>query len=388
MATDATPVVVSPELDQLEGLAAAMAATRHAARAEATRRGYASDWARFEDWCARHGARALPASPLTVEAYLAAADEERRHRGGDPYAPATLRRWVAAINHVHSSANEPAPGTTQQVKDALDGIARRRAGAGFQTHQVEPLSITHLSTISAAIAADATWPACVRSLRDRAVLLAGFGGAFRRSELAALTLGDATLRPDGLHLRVRRSKTDQHAEGLVKGIPAAGDPFLCAPCAVRRWTTFLQVADNHDLPGVLAHLMTPGALHPGSTPAGTDNPAPASDGHICRQRAAVGGDPSRPLFRSLDRHGNVSGRALTGHAVGAIVKHWVLRVGLDPDVYAGHSLRAGFVTEAARGQATVLEICHQTGHRSPATVQKYLRERDPMATNAATKLPW
>lgn len=174
-------------------------------------------------------------------------------------------------------------------------------------------------------------------LRDRALILLGFAGAFRRSELVSLTAEDCGFGKDGLTIVLRRSKTDQTGEGRKIGIPYGSNPETCPVRTVQAWIE--------------------GA-----------------------------GIPSGPLFRSINRHGKTQAGGLSGIDVARIVKKLAERAGLDPAKYAGHSLRAGHATSAAIAGASERSIMNQTGHRSVQMVRRYIREGNLFRENSAGKL--
>jgi integrase len=217
------------------------------------------------------------------------------------------------------------PGESKAVKQVMAGIRRQ---LGCAQRRVAPLLPGQLRTIFAAL------PSRLLGVRDRAVFLLGFAGAFRRSELAALEVGDLAFTAEGLEVTLRRSKTDQEGKGEKKGIPFGSDPATCPVRAVKAW---LEAAG-----------------------------------------AEVG-----PLFREVNRHGRVSASALTGQSVALVVKRGVQAAGLDARAFSGHSLRAGLVTAAARGGKRTETIMRQTGHRSANTVARYVREASLFDDNAA-----
>lgn len=169
--------------------------------------------------------------------------------------------------------------------------------------------------------------------RDRALILLGFAGAFRRSELVGLDVDDCAFGKDGLTVTLRRSKTDQAGEGRRVGIPYGSNPDTCPVRNLQEW--------------------------------------------IARAGVSVG-----PLFRSITRHGC----RLTGNDVARVVKKLALRAGLDPSKYAGHSLRAGHATSAAIAGASERSIMRQMGHRSVQMVRRYIREGNLFRENSAGKL--
>ncbi len=156
------------------------------------------------------------------------------------------------------------------------------------------------------------------------MLLLGYAGAFRRGELAAVSMDDVQITPTRLTLTARRSKTDQDGEGMIKVIPAMQYAAVCPVRALSSWLAAARLEDG-------------------------------------------------PLFRGIDCGGNVSARAMNSRQVARIVKHAAARSGLNARHYAGHSLRAGFVTEAAGAGAEAWQIIEQTGHRSHASLRRYIR---------------
>jgi len=293
-----------------------------AAKAESTRRAYRADWAHFEAWCREHALPPLPAAPETVALYLA--DLARTHK------PGTLRRRLTVINRAHLTAGHLSPATMQQplVSEVLKGIRRTK---GTAQAGKRPLMTDQLRAMIEAL------PPHLQGTRDRALLLIGFAGGFRRSELAALTVEDVSLEKEGLVIALRRSKTDQEGQGRKVALPYGGRPATCPVRAYREWL----------------------------------------------REAAIG---AGPIFREIDRHGRVEARALHKDSIGLIVKRAAARIGLKPSDYAGHSLRAGLATQAYLNGAGELAIMHQTGHRSLATVRKYIRDSTLFRDNPAAKL--
>jgi integrase len=169
------------------------------------------------------------------------------------------------------------------------------------------------------------------------VILLGFAGAFRRSELAGLSLEDCTFGKDGLTIMLRRSKTDQEGVGRKVGIPYGSNPETCP---VRNLQTWIEQA----------------------------------------------GMTSGPVFRSINRHGQVRAGRLTGMDIARVVKKLARRAGLDPAKYAGHSLRAGHATSAAIAGASERSIMNQTGHWSVQMVRRYIRNGSLFRENSAGKL--
>lgn len=351
---------------------------RRAARSPNTLAAYRGDWARFAAWCEAAGVAALPAAGETLAAYLADAATEASTVGRSVpyrYAPATLARWVATINKAHDLAGARPPGRDPAVSETLAGIRRLRATPPARK---APLLLADLETILAAIPATG-WPAAPGGIRNRALLVMGWVGAFRRAELVALRLGDIILHPeDGLHVLVRQSKTDQAAQGRTYALPYARQPMLCAPCAWTRWSAVLAAWEGADGgPGGRAGLMR--AVRT------TD-----AEQHICRQGSVpateAGGDPDAPAFRAVRANGTLGDKAINGHVLNEMVKRAAAAAGFDPERIGGHSLRAGFVTQAFRSGADAHAIMRQTGHRDPKTLEIYARESAPLVGNAVTQI--
>jgi site-specific recombinase XerD len=381
-----------------------------ASTAANTKRAYRSDWARFTGWAAERGFPPLPAAALVVAHYVTEAAAEQTSVGRWRYTPATLSRWVSSINQFHTAAGLDAPGRAEVVRRALSGVRRIRA---LPPVRRSPLLLDDLRVLMLHLSTRVTeWPAGVAARRDAALLLMGFAGAYRRSELVGLTVGDVTLHPaDGLHVRLRSSKTDQEARGAVKALPYGRDPVTCPPCAYLRWREVLHAfdtaaaADGGDgaqrraVLRVLRRQTTAqtaaaggGAEESAEAPA-TEEESEAGEGgvlHVCRTiRVPAPVDPGRVLFPSVHATGVIRDRAMTGHAVNEMIRRRAAQAGFTPvqtALLGGHSLRAGFVTEAFRQGADAHAIMRQTGHRSPVMLEVYAREHAPLVGNAVTRL--
>jgi site-specific recombinase XerD len=341
-----------------------------------TIRNYRADWNRFARWCAAQQTTALPAAQDTIAAYLVEAADTRADDGNRAYSPATLSRWVSSINFWHRAQNLPAPGSGQLVMSTLAGLRRMYASEGQRpTNRRDPLrtdDIKHL--VGTARRGANTWVGEVRERRDSALLLLGYVGAFRRSELAALNFADVRrIRADGLHIRIRKSKTDQVGQGQIKVAPYAVEHESCPVCAVHRWHEVVCAFDRGGRPAVIRAVDT----------------AEPFIRHVCRDNVQSPNDPLAPLFRGIRKNGNLSDTALSGAAVHAVIRSRAAAAGFTEDQVAmlgGHSLRAGFVTEALSNGADGHAIIRQTGHTSQAPIEIYARERAPLENNAVTRL--
>jgi len=254
-------------------------------KAAATRRAYRSDFRIFQAWCQNRGVSALPALPESVAAFLAH-DVENGSR------PSTLGRRVAAIRYAHKLAGHPVPTDDERVKATMRGIRR---SLGTAPRKKAPATAERIISMALAAGSD------MKGLRDRALLLIGFAGAFRRSELVALNVEDLEESELGFKVTIRHSKTDQ--EGAGQTIAIVRGSVACPVAALKAW---LETA----------------------------------------------GITTGPIFRSVKKGGAVAGR-LPAQSVADIVKAHAERVGLDPALFAGHSVRSGFLTSAAKRGASI-----------------------------------
>ncbi|CAJ62363.1 MULTISPECIES: site-specific integrase [Frankia] len=292
-------------------LAARVGDYARASRSASTWRAYDSDLRQFRAWCARRPAApsALPATAATVAGYLATLADAG-------YKPSTIRRRLAAISVAHQLAQHPNPAAAPEVGAVWDGIRRTR---GVRPTRKTALDTDLLTRVVAGLRDDD-----LADIRDRALLLVGFAGCLRRSELVGLDVADLVETADGLILTVRRSKTDQEGEGALVGI-AYGS--YRPTCPVRAWRAWAQAAD----------------LRQG------------------------------PAFRAVSRHGHVGATRLYPGSVARVVQRRVAAAGLDPADFAGHSLRSGFATAAARAGVADRSIMRQGRWRSSASLDGYVR---------------
>ncbi|NTU85099.1 MAG: site-specific integrase [Chloroflexales bacterium] len=291
-----------------------------AAKAPNTRRAYQADWRAFTAWCEAHGRASLPATPETLILYISALAESRK--------VATIQRRLSSISVAHQLAGHPSPTHEAHVRTVMQGIRRTKGAAPAAK---EPAVTKVLKAMVEAL------PEGAIGARDRALLLLGFAGAFRRSELVSLDVADVRETSDGLVVTLRASKTDQAGEGTKKGIPYGSTPHTCPVRAVRAWKELAGLSEG-------------------------------------------------PLFRPINRHGQVRPRRLTGHAVATIVKRAATLAGLEPAHFSGHSLRAGLATAAAQAGVSERVIMRQTGHKSLPVLRRYIRDGSLFRENAAAQV--
>jgi len=357
----------------------------------ATKAAYRSDWARFSAWAAAGGHQVLPASPLVVAAYLTAAAEERKPDGRPAYGSASLTRWASSINQVHTAVGFPAPGRSEVVRRALSGVRRTRK---VPPKRRSPLLLADVRLLLEAMRPSmGVWPAGMAAHRDAALLLMGFAGAHRRSELVGLHLSDVTVHPaDGLHVRVRSSKTDQEGAGTVRALPYGRDPQTCPPCALVRWWRLLlaYVVDDGGRRAALAQLHRRGLSTEHLCRSVDDTAGKTADlgANGNESTSADGGGGEQWLFPTVHKTGR-PGKVMTGDAVAMMIQRRAAAAGFTPaqvDLLGGHSLRSGFVTEAFRAGADAHSIMRQTGHKDPKMLEVYAREFAPLVGNAVLKL--
>ena len=311
-------VSAAPLAHGLPALVESARAYVEASHAPRTREAYAREWSTFAAWSASRGLVALPALPATVALYLTDAANGGRK-------PAGLDVALAAIGEAHKRAGHASPRNAAEVRAVRRGI-RRTVGTA-QTRKA-PLLVGALRSAVEAL------PATLAGLRDRALLLVGFAGAFRRSELVGLDVGDVRETTDGLEVTLRRSKTDQEGAGRVVGLPFGSALATCPVRSLRAWLEAARIVE--------------GAIFVGTT-----------------------------------RHNRTTGLRLDGRDVARAVKRAALAAGLDARAFAGHSLRAGLATTAAKAGKSERAIMAQTGHRSVAMVRRYIRNAELFKDNAA-----
>ena len=331
------PAVGVPD-DLQDDLAAAMELAE-ASVAKSTEDVYGRAFNRFAVWAEGKGLTALPAAADTVAAYLGL-----MHRRN--LSPSRMAVVLAAIGWRHKRANQPDPTRDERLTMVMAG--KRRKDAGRPKRKARPLLAAadgglpgEIHALAAAVAGDD-----LVAKRDRALVLLGFAGAFRRSELAALTLGDLEATPKGLLVTVRKGKGDQEGRGLVKAVvPGATH---CPVRALLEWLDALEAA--------------------------TGRAAAAADGKgdlpvfvpFTRPRVEKGPDGTKMLV-PVPRC-----EPMSDQTVVRVLKRRAAAAGLDPERISGHSLRSGLVTSAAQQGKDVLRIQALTGHKTLSILAEYV----------------
>ena len=313
------PDAADPAVAGLPSLAHAEIATARryadASRAASTQRAYASDWLRFSAWCLDRSLETLPADPRAVAVFLSA-----EAQAGS--APPTIGRRLAAIGWMHRRAGLQPPQAREGAAALLEVMAGIRRSHGIAPVWKHAADADVLRDVLRAIVGDD-----LRSVRDRALLAFGMAGAFRRSELVALRLSDVEWVKEGLRVTIRRSKTDQDAAGATIAIPEG-----------RR--------------------LRPKALLDAWLEQGG-----ITDGFLFRRLTA------RPA-------GVASASPMSGRAVARLVQLRVAQAGYAASDFAGHSLRAGFLTAAARSGASVFKMREVSRHKSMQVLADYVRDAE------------
>ncbi|TCN30144.1 site-specific integrase [Sinorhizobium americanum] len=311
-----TLVNPQPGLEAASDLSADALDYGRAALSENTMRAYRSDWEDFQSWTAARGKSALPASPATVANYASSMASAGKK------VP-TIARKLAAIRFFHRGAGEENPTDNAGVAAILKGIRRT---VGTAARQKAPATVNVIHALLARID-----PETLQGKRDRALLLLGFAGALRRSELVEITVEDLTFSDEGVDVFLPRSKTDQEAKG--QSVAVLNGKALKPADRLKEWLS-------------------------------------------------AAGITSGPIFRRINRGDHLTADALTSQSVALIVKKYADAAGLDVERLSGHSLRAGFVTSAAENRASISRIMEVTRHRDPRTVETYVRRADRFKDHA------
>ena len=292
------------------------------ARADNTIKAYESDWNDFCDWCDYHHVSAFPAIPETIVNYI-------NDLADNAKANTVARRISALTENFDAAGIQDNPCRFPIVKNALRGIKRMK---GVIQHGKLPILFDDIKEMLTYLDGDT-----LQQTRDKAILLVGFYGAMRRSEIANLDIDDIQFTRLGMLLTLRKSKTDQYDQGQLIAIPIVQDKNICAVHALKEWIR-------------------------------------------------LSGITSGPVFRGFTRSHTIRKTRISDKTIALIVKHYVALMGMDPREYGAHSLRHGFATTAAQHHVEEREIMRQTRHRSQAVVRRYIDEADRLIDNPVFKI--
>ena len=293
-------------------------------KANNTLRAYKSDFKDFEIFCLKHGFNSLPTEPKVVSLYLT--DLSTRSK------ISTLRRRLVSLGVVHRLKGHYLDTKHPVIIENLMGIRRKK---GSIQKGKKPILINHLKQLINVI--DDQKIEKIKKLRNRTLILIGFSGGFRRTELISIDYEDLDFIEDGLKITLRRSKTDQFGEGLIKGIPYFSNEKYCPVTSLKNWLTLSKIKTG-------------------------------------------------PVFRRFAKGSILTGHRLTDQSVVLIIKNYLKQAGIENKDFSGHSLRSGFATVAAESGADERSIMAMTGHKTTQMVRRYIREANLFKNNALNKV--
>ena len=289
-----------------------------------TLRAYKSDFKDFGAFCAKHGLSSLPSEPKIVSIYLTHLSKNSKI--------STIRRRLVSISMVHKIKGHYLDTKHPIITENLLGI--RRVKGSIQKGK-KPILINHLKSIINVI--DEQNIEEIKKLRDRSIILVGFGGGFRRTELISIDHEDLEFVPEGLKINIRRSKTDQFGEGMIKGLPYFSNQVYCPVNSLKKWLEVSKIKTG-------------------------------------------------PIFRRFSKGSILTEKRLTDQTVVLLMKEYLKLAGIENKNFAGHSLRSGFATVAAESGADERSIMAMTGHKTTQMVRRYIREANIFKNNALKKI--
>ena len=294
-------------------------------KAPNTVRAYKSDFEDFGLFCVKNGFNNLPSEPKTVSLYLT-------HLSTKEARISTIKRRLVSIGVIHKIKGHYLDTKHPIIIENLMGIKRRK---GTIQKGKKPILINDLKKLIDVINQERVPD--IRKLRNKALLITGFAGGFRRNEIVSLDIKDIEFVFEGVKITLKKSKTDQFGEGMVKGIPHFEDSLYCPVKTLQRWINISKIKKG-------------------------------------------------PLFRRFLKGSKLSNSRLTDQSVALIIKDYLLKAGIDNKNYSGHSLRSGFATSAAEAGAEERSIMAMTGHKSTEMVRRYIKEANLFKNNALNKL--
>jgi site-specific recombinase XerD len=277
-----------------------------------TLRAYQSDYNDFSLFCSKNGFQLMPTQPKILALYLTHLASYSKY--------STLKRRLASISIIHKTKGHYIDTKHPIIVENLMGIKRTN---GSNQKGKKPLLINDLKILIKAI--DESREKNIRKIRDKALVLIGFSGGFRRSELVDIKYEDIEFVEEGVKIFVKRSKTDQSGEGMTKAIPYFDNANFCPVKALNEWVVEAELKDGK-------------------------------------------------IFNISDK------------SVALIIKKYANYAGLDSNKYSGHSLRSGFATSTAESGAEERNIMNMTGHKSTEMVRRYIKEANLFKNNALNKI--
>ena len=290
-----------------------------------TIRAYKSDFKDFSLFCAQNGFKALPSEPKIVSLYLTSLSTSNNKIS-------TLKRRLVSIGVIHKLKGHYLDTKHPAIIENILGIKRRK---GSIQNGKKPLLINNLKLLINVI--DEQIKEEIKKFRDRSIILVGFSGGFRRNEIVSLDYEDLEFVEEGLKIKLRRSKTDQYGQGLIKALPYFNNTKYCPVVSLQKWIELSKIN-------------------------------------------------SGPLFRRFSRGLNLSKNRLTDQTVALLIKEYLKMTGIDNKNYSGHSLRSGFATSAAESGVEERSIMAMTGHKSTEMVRRYIKEANLFKNNPFNKI--
>ena len=281
-------------------------------KSENTLRAYQSDYNDFSLFCSKNGFQAMPTQPKILALYITHLSSYSKY--------STLKRRLASISILHKTKGHYIDTKHPIIMENLMGIKRTN---GSNQKGKKPLLINDLKILINAI--DQSNEKDKRKIRDKALILIGFSGGFRRSELVDIEYEDLEFVSEGVKIFVKRSKTDQSGEGMTKAIPYFDNKNFCPVIALKNWIEIFDLKKSR-------------------------------------------------IFNISDK------------SVALIIKKYANYAGLESHRYAGHSLRSGFATSTAESGAEERNIMAMTGHKSTEMVRRYIKEANLFKNNALNKI--
>ena len=294
-------------------------------KAANTVRAYKSDFDDFELFCVKNSFKNLPSEPKIVSLYLT-------YLASKNIKISTIKRRLVSIGLIHKIKGYYLDTKHPVIIENLMGIRRRK---GTYQKAKKPLLINNLKHIIDVI--NKQNDPDIKKIRNKALLLLGFSGGFRRNELVSINHEDIEFVFEGLKISLKNSKTDQFGEGFTKGIPHFENSIYCPVSTLKTWINMSKIKKG-------------------------------------------------PLFTRFSKGSKITNIRLSNQSVALIIKDYLSKAGIDNQNYSGHSLRSGFATSAAEAGAEERSIMAITGHKSTEMVRRYIKEANLFKNNALNKI--
>ena len=294
-------------------------------KASNTIRAYRSDFKDFSAFCAKNSLKSLPTDSKIVALYIT-------YLSSKGAKISTLKRRLVSLGVIHKLKGHYLDTKHPIIIENLMGI-KRKIGS-FQQGK-KPILINQLKSIINVIDNEKTKE--IKKIRDKTLILIGFGGGFRRTELVSINYNDVEMVLEGVKIVIRKSKTDQFGEGMVKGLPYFSNQNYCPVLHLKKWLELSNIK-------------------------------------------------SGPLFRRFSKSFKLSENRLTDQSVALLLKNYLNVAGIENKNYSGHSLRSGFATVSAESGADERSIMAMTGHKTTQMVRRYIKEANLFKNNALNKI--